>query len=59
MAKTKKKGWININKWLPEESVQSYTTHGVYATKEEAQNMAHHHTSEYITTIQIEWEEEV
>ena len=56
MAKTKKKGWINICKYLPDGQ---YITDGPHLTKSLADFWKPKCSGKYITTIQIEWEEEV
>ena len=55
MAKTKKKGWINIYKTRKGEP---YTHDAVFCDERLAKDFGKV-DKDYITTIKIEWEEEV
>ena len=56
--KVKKQGWINIHKWPKEDD--RYTG-GIYESQEEAMEWSNYDEIECpcVSTIQIEWEEEI
>ena len=60
MTKTKKQGWINIVKGRGDG--KDYALLVIHPTKKQAEEVQYHLNAgfcDYVTSIQIEWEEEV
>ena len=57
MVGDKRKGWVNISKRNPNINPTDRIAGYIYRTREEAQNVIKTCSSDYLDTIEIEWEE--